>query len=338
MDCSDPHPEVTRQTHSLEELQIIPGSDREKLNPRFIQHPKSCYRSPKSCKLSLPDTFERETTDTSASNQQRKSTSTRSSDSRESVRAIGGDNTSQRSQKRESTEMEILVQVPAALQNRDNDDADVVKMKPTQMQLKKHTATSNKVMQDTRDSQDLRDSVSSSESVGVNPEYGSMDLDMDAFAVDLEQGHRCWKEDGSTATSGDKIVGFEVSTDTSETTVNLLHLFGRKNKTVEQTKIDYQDQGLWVIGEEEESEDEMEEEIYLSDGASGGDPETIPLSPQLPVPQLFIVDENNTIVEKVKTGRRRQSSRGSVSDSHLPPPVSSPEQLNLHTLTLDDRS
>lgn len=242
--------------------------------------------------------------------------------------------------------MEVWAQVPEVLQNRDSDESEVVKMKPATAQMrhehpsKQHTATS-KATHEFRDSQELRDSVSSSESVGINPEYWSTDMDLDAFSAESEQvkldQQRDWEEGSLTATSGDKIVGFEVSTDSSETTVNLLHLFGHKNKTVEETKTEYQDHQLWVIGEEEEeSEEEMEEEIYLSDRASGGDPETIMLIPQQPVPQLFILDENNTVVEKIKTGRRKHSS-GSLSDSHLPPLVPSPEQLSLHTLTLDDK-
>lgn len=242
--------------------------------------------------------------------------------------------------------MEVLEQIPAVLQNRESDETEVVKMKPMTAQMqhkypsKQHTATS-KVTQEFGDGQELRDSVSSSESVGVNPEYCAMDLDMDAFSAEPEQvkldQQRDWEEESLTATSGDKIIGFEVSTDSSETTVNLLHLFGRKNKTVEETKVEYQDHKLWVIGEEEESEDEMEEEIFLSDGGSGGDPETITLATQ-PVPQLFILDENNTVIEKVKTGRRKRSSgSSSLSDSHLPSLLSCPQQLSLHTLTLDDK-
>lgn len=342
VDSRDPHPEVTRQIHSLEELQIIPGCNKEKLNPRFIQHPKDCHRSAKPC---LSASFEKANTVTSTSKPLRKSTIasvSKSPASRKSAGTFDCSNISQRSSistRRANTEMEVLEQMPAVLQNRESDETEVVKMKPRIAQMN-HEYPSKQHTQEFRDEQELRDSVSSLESVGVNPEYCSMDLDMDAFSAEQEQvkldQQRDWEEESLTATSGDKIVGFEVSTDSSETTVNLLHLFGRKNKTVEETKVEYHDHKLWVIGEEEESEDEMEEEIFLSDGGSGGDPETITLATQ-PVPELFILDENNTVVEKIKTGRRKRSSGSSLSDSHLPPLVSCPQQLSLHTLTLDDK-
>ena len=261
--------------------------------------------------------------------------------------------------------MEVLRQAPTALENRSQDDGDVVKTKPflpgtqsryengnfqAQYPSQVHVGSGviRTVSHETGDYQTARDSVSSSESVGVNPEYCSMEVDTDAFSVDAEQERH--ERDGgewglSEKSASNRIVGFEVSTNASQTTVNLLHLLGRKNKSVEQTQSDYQNHELWVIGEEqeEESEDdeEMEDELYLSDGASSGVPETIFLNTQ-PVPQLFIVDENNTVVEKVKTGRRRQSRGAPVGDLYPqpPPPPSSPDldQLHFNSLSLNDDS
>lgn len=345
MDCTDPHPDVTKLTHSLEELQIVRDLNKEDLNPRFNLSAKSRANSVKSRKLCLPADFERSSNRRNTGGGQVKPqqrvtiTSVSSAATREIDRpaAVCGAKISRVVTSGEQKKME---------------DGDIVKMKSGSAQMQyagifqsdyqSHEHVSNRVTRapvghNVRDDPSLRDSVSSSESVGINPEYNSMEPDMDAFSVDSEQvkldGQGGDWEENMTTTACDKIVGFEVSTDTTQTTVNLLHLLGRKNRSVEQTETEYRDHKLWVIGEEqeEESEEEMEEEIYLSDGASCGDPETITLTTQ-PVPQLFVVDENDTVVEKIKTGRRKQS-RSSVSDSHIPP---GPETLSLHTLTLHD--
>ena len=52
----------------------------------------------------------------------------------------------------------------------------------------------------------------------------------------------------------------------------------------------------------------MEEELFVGNDVTSDRAKEM----ERPVPQLFIVDENDKVVEKVKTGRRRQS-RGSLS-------------------------
>lgn len=396
VDCRDPHPEITKQTHTLQELQIIQDTKREELNPRF-QPPAATTShsllrgSGKSRKSSLPSDFGRSTTGQYTGGRQAKlqrrvtvasaNISSSSVTERKEDRPLvvgGGAKFPQSPQVAatigEKREMEVLRQVPAALESRsdDNEEGDFVKMKPRNVGMQytrahgsgicqshhnqphinpdlladrgssgEATSYQDSVTGDWHHQQCFRDSLSSSESVGVIPEHSSMELDTDAFSVEPEheaklEEHRNYSWGERATGSSDKIVGFEVSTDSKETTVNLLHLLGHKNKSVEQTQTDYQNHELWVIGEEneEESEDEMEEEIYLSDGASGGDPETITLAHK-PVPQLFIVDENDDIIEKVKTGRRKPS-RGSISDSHPTSTSATDCQLSLHTLTLHD--
>ena len=255
-------------------------------------------------------------------------------------------------------EMEVLVHDTVVPHDREEDEGDVVKMKPSGTQTHcPHGGNTSRALNHQHEDygsntghetpqQSLRDSVSSSESVGITPEYSTADVNMDAFSIDSEQKledlEGGWEQDATRMTAvgaSDKIVGFEVSTNSTETTVNLLHLFGHKNRSVEQAQTHYQETGLWAIGEEkeEESDEEMEEEIFLSDAASGGDPEHVALGGHMPVPKLFIVDENDTVIETIKTGRRKPS-KGSLLELNTtsPPPIASDCPLSLHTLAIRD--
>ena len=374
VDCSDPHPEVTRQSHSLQELQIVPDTLAETLNPRFqLSHTPTPGSSARLRKHSLPTEFVR--TGYNSSDRQvqlkRRATDTSIVTTRGGLAALensiplGG--------------MEGLGEVgeahaKARVGVRSNgEESCVVKSKPSVTQkhyenggfsvnssphaghsiVNGEGSSSVGHRYDNDPDYQSRDSVSSSESVGINPEYTSMDVDTNAFSAESEEAVKLdecstdggWERDSVgmaiSPIASDQIVGFEVSTDNTQTTVNLLHLLGNKNKSVMQVQTDYQDGELWSIKEEQEedeSDDEMEEEINLSDMANRGGSEDVTVTnpnPQ-PVPELFIVDENDTVIEKIKTGRRR--SRGSLSDSVVSSPPSTPTDcpLNLHALTIHD--
>lgn len=402
VDCSDPHPQVTRQTHSLEELQIGDFGDRESINPRF-SHRTSCQtNSVKSRRLSLP--AERTSVDSDIQSWKRRparlekratiadipttprtitetTTTTTTTDQwspASPARVDSGGEMSRRPAEAETTSQEAsLASVETASQKKSHDRAmevittappvaavdafeigrsvsreykeadrgEVVKSKPrgfgTQGDIRADMngtgnpgASFRKREMGGRPGggreteEDTRDSVSSSESVGVNPEYSSMEVDMDAFSeTQMTPGG----EDGGSRVERDEIVGFEVSADPTQMTVNLLHLLRHKNRPTEETKVEYQDNELWVIGEEEEEEEseesDMEEEIDLSQGVASA-PGVI-----MAIPQLFVVDENNTVVEKVKTGRKRQS-RGSLSSEGPMTPTATDCTLHLQTLSL----
>ena len=163
-----------------------------------------------------------------------------------------------------------------------------------------------------------RDSVSSSEGIGVNPEDCSTDVITDAFAA-AELSDAACKGSGEepqrtgqgnstdldlgSADQDDKIVGLEVNASGAETTVNLLHLLRRKNRSAEEISTEYRNHELWVIGEEGGGETEDESDF------SEGESESEGTGPSVSVPQLFIVDENDAVVERVRTGRRRSSTK-----------------------------
>ena len=290
IDCSDPTPDVHKQLHSLKELEILPG--REKFNPRFAT--RGGVRRNKS---SLPANIGHATPTSVDPHRTGKHSFSRSTTAPVITvpRQVQG-------------KMETMKEATSPVEG----DGVIVKLKQLPMMSSCSENNTERLPPSMgasqsgceRDCQENRDSVSSSEDVGVNPEDCSVEIVRDAFAPETEhqreekEGQKC-----STEKLQDKIVGLEVCTDETQTTVNLLHLLRHKNKSVEQTRTEYHNHELWVIGEEEDEEEEEEEE---SDGQSGGDPETIAISSQ-PVPQLFIVDENNAVVEKVKTGRRRPS-------------------------------
>ncbi|CAI8056219.1 hypothetical protein GBAR_LOCUS30630 [Geodia barretti] len=303
VDCSDPHPQVTKQTHSLKELQIVGDFDRKSINPRFLHHrlPHQLINSVKSHKFSFPAT----TTTPSAPT------------------TTGGKNCGRCSETEHCTSEEValtLIETETRKLSPNKEGMEVVRSAPlvafktdtTVVREEEEVVRSRgreEVGSETRE--ETRGSVSSSEGVGVNPEYSNMDVDMDAFSEAQTFA-------GSTEGRGeerDEIVGFEVSADSTQTTVNLFHLFGTKNRSTEEMRVEYEDNQLWVIGEEDEegaesgaeSESDMEEEISLDGGV---------VERFVSVPQLFVVDENDTVVEKVKTGRRRQS-RGSLSSEGL---------------------
>lgn len=311
IDSSDPTPEVHRQSRSLKELEILPG--REKFNPRFAT--RGGVRRHKS---SLPANIGHTTPTPADPHKTGKHFFSRST----TAPVIRVPTVPKQVQEKMETVRETTPLV--------EDDGVIVKLKQLPMTTQgsgnntehfpssmAHGASQSGCE---RDCQESRDSVSSSEDVGVDPEDCSVEVVTDAFAVETEH-QRERKEKCSKELQGDKIVGLEVSTDETQTTVNLLHLLRHKNKSVEQTRTEYRNHELWVIGEEEDEEEEEEEE---SDGESGGDPETIAISSQ-PVPQLFIVDENNAVVEEVKTGRRRTHRDNSDKQST--------HQLNTHSLS-----
>ena len=377
MDTSDPHPHVTRQTHTLEQLQILPGLTAETLNPRF-QLRQSLGNSNSGAKRSRTFSFPSERVaggNTTRSGGSRRAKLVKSS----TIGPISSDTTGRRSgsvaerftatnsdkgvartvtggpsvsELESSTavfgsidskgvppvgnmEVESVLNVferRGKFSRRDR-EGDVVKSKPlsplvtsanregmygagnARSRVKLANGTNSTVNRglaeregerEMAEKEEPRDSVSSSESVGINPEYSHMDVDTDAFS-----DTHCLQEDGCVAgdsAARDKIVGFEVSSDPTQTTVNLFHLFGHKDRPTEATRTEYQDNELWVIGEEAEegveSECEMEEEITLCEGVSG--------DRVLAVPEVFVVNENDVVVEEVKVGRRRQS-RGSLS-------------------------
>lgn len=389
IDCSDPHPEVTKLSHSVDELLVVSDSTRETINPRFLNHyphaRRRTSRNNNSTQSKRRPVEEKESTTTSESEAKRKGRN------RRPVREITSRRTQRKSEvpgsaptschsgptslktpstdivpdhrvssdisspvissgrdKRDHTTsrvMEILTQSSMTTTGISHDpttvgDGVVVKSKlsgsvveSADSNLIRYSFTpsnggvtnepSSVVVVGGGGEEEARDSVSSSEGVGVTPEYANMDVDTDAFSDSRPTPGSAWSE-------GDEIVGFEVSGDSTQTTVNLLHLLGHKNRPTEQIKTDYQESDLWVIGEEdeeeEEEEEEMEEEICLEEGAPGI---------ILEVPQLFVVDENDAIVEKVKTGRRRQS-KGSQSSESL---TTSPPPLNdctfgIHSLSI----
>lgn len=406
VDCSNPHPEVTRQTHSLQELQIVPDLSPEELNPRLtpssntrLLHRARTFSLP--AHISTPSIQgEHISTKKGTRNLQKSSTfssvnpnSTRadsigkiatqgrlvatntpkisksncsSSDSRNSETKISKSclvsadtstkNSTMIAESGDRMDVHVGTQIPLLddifnKNSNEKDDGDIVKMKPSLQHTRRigggDTDTENHhhsyyVEEDIKDtasrqesSRSLRDSVSSSESVGITPEcYNTMEINTDAFSVDEDMTDSVNDTPQPTwVTKSDKIVGFEVSTDSTQTTVNLLHLLGNKSNSAEQTHTDYQDSYLWVIGEEDEEEEEdeeseMEEEICL---ATSGDSSNVAALVTQNVPQLFIMDENNTIVEEVKTGRRKLS-KGSSSNLTSSTDCS----LNLHKLTLHD--
>ena len=371
VDCSDPHPQVSRQTHSLEELLIVRDSTRESLNPRFIHrtpHPASA----RSQKFSLPaerltelQTWERRQarpvkratigsipiSSSEATTEDYLPTTTL--EAQETISCEG-----KRAAEGESAPEEGRLALVDSLERQTfslaGDMDDLVKSKPIDYHQRAEYANREGLFgssgahvgcgesnwaprevgggeREREREEDLRGSVSSSESVGVTPEYSNMDVDTNAFSETVIPGedNSCCNE--LAATERDKIVGFEVSGDSTQTTVNLLHLLGNKNRVTESAWTDYQDSELWVIREEDEGTDsedyEMEEEICLIEGESGGAPEI-----DVAVPQLFVVDENNAVVERIKTGRRR--SRGSLSSEGQTTPLVSDCTLGLHTLSL----
>ena len=394
VDSSDPHPQVTKQTHSLEELQIVGDFDRGSINPRFFhrfpRHQVGQNSAKSSRKFSLPVSHRAAAISDTAQSVQRRRPRLEKRATIPATTSSGGNTTegyyhpatiqtrvattacSQNSgrycepestseslalaeaeTRKVSLEKDMEVGRPATVVDlkriarvHEEEEGEVVRSKVTgssadgtNRQNKFGTGnysvgsrySDREVGRERESEEDARGSVSSSDSVGVNPEYSNMDVDMDAFSETQTLGDTT-SVGGGTET--DEIVGFEVSADSTQTTVNLLHLLGHKNRSTEKTKVEYDDSQLWVIGEEEEEEEEesdMEEEISLSGGGGGGRVAEI-----LAVPQLFVVDENDTVVEKVKTGRRRQS-RGSLSSEGLTnyaPPTAGDCTLALQTLSL----
>ena len=382
VDCSDPHPQITKQTHSLKELQIVGDFDRKPINPRFLNHrpPHQLRNSDKSRKFSFP--ANRETISDTRSGERRRpilekratigaiSTTNSHTTTTPSVpTTTGGKNCGRCSQTENCTSEEVtltLVETEIRKLSPDKEGMEVVRPAPlvayktdATVVHKEEEVVRSKVSRSRTDianreglfgtgnpqncvrssgrggreeaGGETRDSVSSSESVGVNPEYSNMDVDMDAFSECQTFVGSCPDTEGRGG-ARDEIVGFEVSTDPTQTTVNLFHLFGDKNRSTEETRVEYEDNKLWVIGEEDEegaeSESDMEEEISLDGGGSGG----VVAERFVSVPQLFVVDENDTVVEKVKTGRRQ--SRGSLSSEGLTTSAAGDCTLRLQTLSL----
>ena len=383
MDCSDPHPQVTKQTHSLKELQIVGDFDRKSINPRFLHHrlPHQLRNSVKSHKFSFPANRatisdntrseerrrprlkERATTRAISTTTATTSTTTEYYNSH----TTGGKNCGRCSETEHCTSEEValtLIETETRKLSPNKEGMEVVRSAPlvafktdtTVVREEEEVVRSKaggsrtdfvdreglfgtekpqncvrscgreEVGSETRE--ETRGSVSSSEGVGVNPEYSNMDVDMDAFSEAQTFAGICPDTEGR-GEERDEIVGFEVSADSTQTTVNLFHLFGTKNRSTEETRVEYEDNQLWVIGEEgaesgAESESDMEEEISLDGGVA---------ERFVSVPQLFVVDENDTVVEKVKTGRRRQS-RGSLSSEGLTTSAAGDCTLSLQTLSL----
>ena len=347
MDCSDPHPQVTKQTHSLKELQIVGDFDRKSINPRFLHHrlPHQLINSVKSHKFSFPATTTTPSAPTTTGGKNcGRCSETEHCTSEEVALTLIETETRKLSPNKEG--MEVVRSAPLVAFKTDTtvvrEEEEVVRSKAggsrtdfvdreglfgtEKPQNCVRSRGREEVGSETRE--ETRGSVSSSEGVGVNPEYSNMDVDMDAFSEAQTFA-------GSTEGRGeerDEIVGFEVSADSTQTTVNLFHLFGTKNRSTEEMRVEYEDNQLWVIGEEDEegaesgaeSESDMEEEISLDGGVA---------ERFVSVPQLFVVDENDTVVEKVKTGRRRQS-RGSLSSEGLTTSAAGDCTLSLQTLSL----
>ena len=310
VDCSDPHPAATRHIHTLEELEILPG--RQELNPRFQQQtcPQRSSNKQHRSKFSVVSGLSSKVSSDTVpgdiakypSNSKKLRTAVTSPDTKETTKGM---------ETVQLSFMEKAVGINSLPTNHKGYFQDEIP----------HCYFQNGASQSSEVECTDRQSVSSSESIGINPEDYSMDIVRDAFSEEneLEETNEKGQKVGSLH---DKIVGLEVSSDESQTTVNLLHLLGHKNKAMEQAKTAFQNQELWVIeeGEEEDKDEEMEEEIFLSSGESVQ-------SLALPVPQLFVVDENDQVVEQVKIGRRKQS-RDTLNQE------SSPDELNIHSLSI----
>ena len=346
VDCSDPTPEVHKQSHTLQELEIFPLSERETVNPRFAS--RVIY--PENRKRTLRHSI----TGGSVELEEREKRSLQRSKSAPGLRRFSApiirgkrakmEELRQPALSEEAGDEEIvkLKQLPAATRDvltcTRVTGTDVVGEKThTEPVFSSTDDCSDGIQRQGEDAEsENRDSVSSSEGIGVNPEYCSIDVITDAFAAaDLsdaayngsgEEPQRTRQKNSTdldlewgAGEHDDKIVGLEVSASGTETTVNLLHLLQHKNRSAEETSTEYTNHELWVIGEEggEESEDEDD----FSEGESESE------STSVSVPQLFIVDENDAVVERVRTGRRRSSTKDCSASGN------NSTQLNSSSLT-----